>query len=216
MADTPHFLDSFDVDPVEAHSNDPWRTGPEPRYARFDADDTAEREHAARDFAGPEARSDARWTRWVGWPARQARWGGKAYRDTAPSSAARSDLDAECAKFMADTAWLRADATQSEGRARLTPESAEVSAVRAELAAAAADLSAEIASSAAQSAAVERHLAFRLPTFVLGVIVGLMLAALIFVGVAIARGATPRAPGLTPHLDATPMYTSGSTPHLDQ
>lgn len=174
MADTPHFLDSIDVDPAEPHSNDPWRIEPGSRYARFDADDTALRTDAATDLAVDEARSEANLA--------------KAYRDTAASSADRADIDAD---------------------------SAAVSAVRAELAAAGADLSAEIASSAAQSAALERHLAFRLPAFVLGVIVGLMLAAVILVGVAIARGATPLAPGLAPHRDCTSAYTSGLSPHLD-
>lgn len=178
MADTPHFLDSIDVDPADPSSNDPWGTDPEPRYARFEADDAAVRKDAAIDFALDEAHSNARWSRIYSDCARSEANRATIYRDTAETWAACSDIDADRASVSAGSAWLAAET---------------------------ANLSAEIAGSAARSATADRRLAFSLTMFVLGLILGVMLAVLIYLWViAIAHDAAPGTPGLLPHHGATP------------
>ena len=176
MADTPHFLNSIDVDPVEPDSDNPWDGGPEPRYARFDADEAALLKESARDSV------------------RDARHGAgmsESYSDCGSS--------AEQANIYADAAHL------SAGNARLAVETAELSADRSDTAATSAHLSAEIAHRAAQSATSARHLAYTLIMFVLGLSLGFMLAVLIYLWVVtIAHDVAPLAPALTPHHDATP------------
>ena len=98
MADTPHFLNSIDVDPVDPDSDDRWDGGPEPRYARFDADDAALLKESARDSAR-DARHGARMS--------------ESYSDCARSSTERANIHAT---------------RSSAGNARLAVETAELSA----------------------------------------------------------------------------------------
>ena len=107
MADTPHFLNSIDVDPVEPDSDNPWDGGPEPRYARFDADEAALLKESARDSA------------------RDARHGAgmsESYCDCARSSTERANIYATAADEAATSAHLSAEiahrAAQSATSAR--------------------------------------------------------------------------------------------------
>ena len=177
MADTPHFLNSIDVDPVEPDSDDPWAGGPEARYARFDAEDAALLKESARDSVR-DARHGARMS--------------ESYSDCARSSAEQANIHAGAAD-------------RSAGNARLAVETAELSADRSHTAATSAHLSAEIANRAAQSATSARHLAYTLIMFVLGLSLGFMLAILIYLWVVtIAHDVAPLAPALTPYHGATP------------
>lgn len=165
MTDTPHSFNSIDVHPAEPAGDDHW-AGPEARYARFDADDAALRKQWARDSVD-EADHNASLAR--------------IYRDTAASSAHRSDINADRSSVNADSADL------SAGSARLAAETA--------------GLSAEIANTAAQSAISARNLAHTLIMFALGLSLGLMLAILIYLWVVtITRDVAPLAPyhGATP------------------
>ena len=124
MADTPHVLNSMDVDPAEPDSDDGWAGGPEARYARFDAEDAALLKEWATDSVR-DARHGARMS--------------EIYDDSARSSANQANIHA-------------AAADRSAGSARIAVETAELSADRSNTAATSADLSAEIANRAAQSA----------------------------------------------------------------
>ena len=177
MADTPHFLNSLDVDPAEPDSDDSWAVGPEARYARFGADDAALLKESARDSVR-DARHGARMS--------------QIYYDSARSSADQANIHAGAAG-------------RSAGDARLAVETAEISADRSHTAATSAHLSAEIANRAAQSASSARHLAYTLTMFVLGLSLGFMLAILIYLWVVTtARDVAPLAPALTPYHGATP------------
>ena len=107
MADTPHFLNSIDVDPVEPDSDNPWDGGPEPRYARFDADEAALLKESARDSAR-DARHGARMS--------------ESYSDCARSSTERANIYATAADEAATSAHLSAEiahrAAQSATSAR--------------------------------------------------------------------------------------------------
>ena len=173
MADTPHFLNSMDVDPAEPDGGDGWAVGPEARYARFGADDAALLKESARDSVR-DARHGARMS--------------QIYYDSARSSADQANIHAGAAG-------------RSAGDARLAVETAELSADRSHTAATSAHLSAEIANRAAQSASSARHLACTLIMFVLGLSLGVMLAILIYLWVVtIAHDVAPLTPyhGATP------------------
>lgn len=164
MTDTPHFLNSMDVDPADPDGGDAWAVGPEARYARFYAEDAALLKESARDSVR-DARHGARMS--------------EIYYNSARSSADQANIHAGAAG-------------RSAGSARLAVETAEISADRSHTAATSAHLSAEIANRAAQSASSARYLAYTLIMFVLGLSLGFMLTILIYLWVVtITRDVAP-------------------------